>query len=214
MYRRLTWSKDWNELKFLQQLLHNPRNRILPEAKHRIFAFWTGDNPMSENRKHALRTFLEYPEIPFVLVTPKNLQEYILQDHPLPKEFKFLSNVHKSDYLRCYFMYYYGGGYCDIKPIRNSWKSAFEILNANNDKDGLGYTEIPTGVGYVYEDDEHLPERLYNLNYEMQCNYKKLIGNCAYIFKPGSLIFEILLDEQERRVLISEKNFLNIQAIF
>jgi hypothetical protein len=35
---------------------------------------------------------------------------------------QYLSGNHKADYFRVYFMYYYGGGYADIKRQVGSWQ--------------------------------------------------------------------------------------------
>lgn len=91
----------WTDYQGLMKIV-----KKLPDAKHQVFAFWTGNNAMSDNRKDCLRTLQTRLEVPLVLVRPKNLEEYIVTDHPLPSEFHLLSNVHKSDYLRSYFMYY------------------------------------------------------------------------------------------------------------
>ena len=97
-------------------------------------------------------------------------------------------------------MFYYGGGYCDIKEILHSWSDAFDLLNSREEKSGIGYPEIVNGVAKIHSDDEFRAMDVYNFNVEMRRNYKKLIGNGAYIFKPKSLIFEFLLKEQERRI--------------
>ena len=73
------------KLIFLDGLSRVDENRKkLPEAKHQVFAFWTGNNAMSDNRKDCLRTLQTRLEVPLVLVTPKNIEEYIVTDHPLP----------------------------------------------------------------------------------------------------------------------------------
>jgi hypothetical protein len=58
-----------------------------------------------------------------------------LPEYPLHPAFKYLSYVHKSDYLRSYFMHFYGGGYADIKKYssNNNWKECFNLLNSNTD---------------------------------------------------------------------------------
>lgn len=58
------------------------------------------------------------------LITPKNLNNYLLPDFPLHPAYDYLSLVHKSDYLRCYFMHFHGGGYSDIKPNYKNWKNS------------------------------------------------------------------------------------------
>lgn len=66
-----------------------------------------------------------------------------MPEAPLHKAFQYLSPVHKSDYLRAYFMHFYGGGYADIKHIHFNWFAYFEKLyNGPQDKYAIGYHEI------------------------------------------------------------------------
>lgn len=113
-----------------------------------IYCFWTGNNSFSENRKRALNS-MSKSNCKIQLITPNNLNNFIKTNHPLHKSFEYLTLTHKSDYLRCYFMHHYGGGYCDIKEITSSWESSFDDMN-----DDLiyinGYQEIgPHGVANV-----------------------------------------------------------------
>ena len=62
-----------------------------------------------------------HPEIPVLLVTPDDLAAYVLPEHPLHEAYEGLSFVHRSDYLRCYFLNFHGGGYADIKPFHTGW---------------------------------------------------------------------------------------------
>ena len=48
-----------------------------------IYCFWTGDNPLTENRKNGLNSLVEKSKIKVVLITPDNLGNYILPDFPL-----------------------------------------------------------------------------------------------------------------------------------
>lgn len=99
----------------------------------RIYCFWTGDNDVPAVRLRSLESMQEvHPEIPVVLVTPDDLATYVLADHPLHEAYEGLSFVHRSDYLRCYFLNFHGGGYADIKPFRNSWVPAFERMDASS----------------------------------------------------------------------------------
>jgi len=102
-----------------------------------------------------------------------NLDDFILQAHPLHPSFPFLSAVHKADYLRTYFMHFFGGGYTDIKRTTRSWKDSFETLYENKDIIAIGYEEENSGC-IAYE--PHKPF------------YKDLIGNCAYIFRPNTAL--------------------------
>ena len=141
-------------------------------SRNMIFCFWTGNNQMSDNRKSCLEQLKEVSECKVILVTPKNLDDYILQDHPLHEAYQYLSETHKADYLRTYFMHFHGGGYSDIKKTTGSWKPAFERLYQSNNYWICGYPEIKGGVAYA-------PYASY---------WRELIGNCAYICKPNTLL--------------------------
>ena len=132
-----------------------------------IFCFWTDDNIISENRLNSIKQLKEITECNIVFVDKNNLNDYILEKHPLHPAYKYLSAVHKSDYLRTYFMNFHGGGYCDIKKTTGSWKNSFDILY-KNDAWIIGYKEIPRGS----------PVRGLNHNY--------LVGNCSYICKKNT----------------------------
>lgn len=194
-YRLLKWNSDWNKLNFLAEVKDYQQDS-LDLAEEKIFTFWTGNNPMSKNRKKCLSMMREICGVDIILITPENLYDYILKEHPLSKFYDCLSLVHKSDYLRSYFMYYYGGGYSDIKTPTNSWRGAFSLLNSNSKKTGLGYQEVKNGAAFIKENSKISIKDVYNLNYKLQTGYKKLIGNGAYIFKPKSIIFRKLLEEK------------------
>lgn len=132
-----------------------------------IYCFWTGRNEMSENRRWCLEQLKHMSECNVLLVTCDNLHEYILPEHPLHPAYEFLSETHKADYLRTYFMHFHGGGYSDIKRTTGSWKQAFYDLNTS-DSWICGYPEIDGGVAWEGG------------------NYKELIGNGAYIVKPNT----------------------------
>jgi hypothetical protein len=149
---------------FLLLKIKEPMNN-----ENNIYVFWTGDNEMSENRSNALKN-LKISECNIILINDNNLKDYILKSHPLHDAYQYLSFTHRADYLRTYFMHFYGGGYSDIKSTTGSWKKAFDALNKTNNYIN-GYTEIENGVATGAQ----LPE-LYD--------YTKLIGNCAYICKP------------------------------
>ncbi len=134
-----------------------------------IYCFWTGTNPMNIKRKRCLENLIKNSECNVILVTPNNLNNYILKDHPLHEAYQYLSAVHKADYLRTYFMNFIGGGYSDIKNTTGSWIESFDKLY-NSDKLAIGYKELPGGSAYCPTID----------------TWKVLIGNGAYIFKPNT----------------------------
>lgn len=132
-----------------------------------VYMFWFGDN-MSDDRKRCFEQFKKISETKVILITYKNLNNYILDSEPLHPAFKYLSYTHQADYLRTYFMNFYGGGYSDIKMTTGSWKKSFDDLY-NSDKWINGYQEIGyNGVAVNY----------------LKSNWYELIGNAAYICKP------------------------------
>lgn len=134
-----------------------------------IFCFWTGSNPMSQARKDCIESMRKIGCI-LRLVTPENLSDYILQTSPLHPAYPYLSEVHKSDYLRTYFMHYYGGGYSDIKQQTGCWYPYFDKLR-DSDAYIAGYTEIgERGVGYP----------------PVAHTWNELVGNGAYICRPNT----------------------------
>jgi hypothetical protein len=154
-----------------------------------IYCFWTGNNPMSSQRKRCLDT-MSRSGCKVVLITPKNLYEYVLTKHPLHPAYEYLSLTHKADYLRCYFMHHYGGGYSDIKETSASWESAFDDMD-NNKVFINGYQEIgPEGVAKANG-------LLYN---ELARNYKSLIGLGCFICKPYTPITSEWIDSLHARL--------------
>jgi hypothetical protein len=127
-----------------------------------IFIFWTGDNPITLNRLKSIKQLIEKSEAQIIYVTVNNLNKFILQEHQFHDAYNYLSVTHKSDYLRCYIMNFYGGGYSDIKKPSGSWKKSFEDLN-NSDK---------WIIGYKWEEND---KTLYSW-----------IGNGAYIARPNT----------------------------
>lgn len=94
-----------------------------------IWCFWTGDNPLTPARRAGLESIRALnPETPVELVDPGRLPEFIVPGRPLHPAYDFLSLNHKSDYLRAYFLYHYGGGYSDIKTLVSPWAPALRRL--------------------------------------------------------------------------------------
>ncbi|MDR0305743.1 MAG: glycosyltransferase [Chitinispirillales bacterium] len=156
--------------------IHNYPGEITVHGKadNVIYCFWTGDNEMSAHRKSGLESMKANTGVKVELITPQKLGMYLKSDYPLHDAYHYLSLVHKSDYLRCYFMHHYGGGYSDIKYHCYSWEPLFDLIN-NSEKWITGYREVgKKGVaiapGVLGKDLKHY--------------WNILIGNCAYICKP------------------------------
>jgi hypothetical protein len=139
--------------------------------KKMIFCFWTGTNEMSAGRKAAYDEFIAKCGCPVQLVNPGNIKEFLLPDKPLHPGYEYLSETHKSDYLRTYFMHFIGGGYQDIKVPGGDWNRAFDELINDESKFLNGYHE-PNQWGVTVADDS------------VKALWKELPGNGAYIVRP------------------------------
>lgn len=165
-----------------------------------VFVCWFGgygDNIplMSENRFEAFKLLLKNIKIPVILITNINYKSFILVNYPIHKSFDLLSGVHKSDYLRCYLLLHYGGGYHDIKARIISWENEWnkdDWLFDNNiwmygrqekNKNSIGY---PPG------------------NKHIRINYKKLITMGWIICKKQS---EFLIKLMEQINFILDKTY-------
>ena len=136
----------------------------------KIYVFWTGNNPLSQNRKESLEQLKAMSGCEIIVVTPENLSKYLLPNEPLHPAYEYLCLTHKADYLRTYFMNFYGGGYSDIKKTEGNWQFAFDELNNDDNKWVVGYKEDTRYLIYK--------------SYRELADY--LIGNCAYICKPNT----------------------------
>jgi hypothetical protein len=174
-------------------ILYNDINTNLNKLEKVVYVFWTGNNKMITNRKRCYESIKKNIGVPVILITPKNLNKYILKEYPLHPAYKYLSFVHRADYLRTYFMHLHGGGYTDIKQTDVNWLPFFQNLESDHDKLCNGYTEINGGSA---SNDPYIKK-----------NYKKFIGNGCYIFKPRTKLtqewFNILnkkLDENYEKL--------------
>ncbi len=183
----------YKETRYLNTFLTNFSKRVSNEKKlfpTRIVCFWTGDNAMSDARMQCYKELFEKSGVSVLLINKDNLAEYVLKEFPLHTAYNSLSLVHRSDYLRCYFMHHYGGGYSDIKSPLGSWEKAFQILQ-NSEKDILGYSEISHNAVAVLGGD---------LGKDLKKYYLKLIGNCSYICRPYSAFTTEWYSELNKRL--------------
>ena len=73
---------------------------VYDQINRQVYVFWTGNNPLTGKRKKCLESIKKNIGVPVTLITPDNLDEYILSHSPIHKSYKYLSGTHKSDYLR------------------------------------------------------------------------------------------------------------------
>jgi len=98
------------------------------EVPRIIWSFWYNGS-MNENRTRSFELMKTYLEVPVCLVTKANLHEFVHPEYPIHQAFDYLSDVHKSDYLRIYLLHLYGGGWHDIKPTMVSYKPVWDEFN-------------------------------------------------------------------------------------
>lgn len=150
-----------------------------------VYQFWTGDNPMTENRKLGIESARSNFGVRECLVDGKDLAGMKLP-HPLHPAYRFLSTNHRSDYLRCYFMNFFGGGYADIKIYGpdNNWKKSFDSMGKVPEVMVCGAEEIPGGSPVM--------------EYENDATRKKLLANCFFICRPHTEFTEIWFARVEK----------------
>lgn len=164
---------------FLEQPCEFPYSDELDKQVDRvIYIFWTGDNEITPNRLEGIKSLEKVCGVEVKLITSKNLPDYIVEEDPIPEAYQYLSLNHRSDYLRSYFMYHYGGGYADIKTYFHSWVTAFDKLDASQNAYVIGYPE----VGFDGAANQGMPES--KLKNDLHYHWRYLIGNGAFICRP------------------------------
>lgn len=101
-----------------------------------VFIFWFSHKDyiptFTVRRFNALKSLIENINVPVIIITNENYKNWILEEFPLNENFNNLSGVHKSDYLRVYLLYHYGGGYHDIKWREKSWENEWDKFQNKN----------------------------------------------------------------------------------
>jgi hypothetical protein len=166
-----------NKINFLQSLFYKEKYTNITKtfinnnlkANKVVYVCWTGNNPLTKNRKECLDLIKKNIGVKVVVITPKNINTFIKKKYPLHKAYPYLSLVHKADYLRTYLMHHYGGGYSDIKRTYTDWNIFFDNVN-NSNNFANGSREHSGGCA--------------SYNEKVCKNYNSLYQNGAYIFKP------------------------------
>lgn len=163
-----------------------------------LYSFWVGHNNlvMNQNRINGLESIKNNSNVNFILINNENLPDYILEGHPLHQGFNYLSDVHKADYLRTYFMHHYGGGYTDIKPCSWDWNTYFDQLE-NSDAFGIGAPEDEGELSVTLKQRAWLGK-----------HWDKLVSNDLYIFKPNT---EFTTKWYNKLLEIMDTKFNNLQ---
>lgn len=159
------------------QDLHSDQN-TRGKVPRLIWCFWLGGKEMTEARNRSLKSIYTNAGVNIEFITDDTISKYIKPDSPFHPSYRYLSETHKCDYARGYFMHHYGGGYVDIKQVSTDWNQFFNIIDQDPDIWVVGYREKNAeGVARLRPEESEMQEMLIQ-------NYKKLIGNGAYICRP------------------------------
>ena len=183
-----------------------------------IYCFWTGTNAMSPSRKECLDKLIATSGCKVQLIDPTNLQMFLLPNVPLHDSYQYLSETHKSDYLRTCFMHFLGGGYSDIKNTTADWNKAFDDLNADPKMLLNGYHEpSPNGVAGDESVKKHWNELLgdYIISRADNCTAIILIDSKVGVQKNDLEFFNFLYDSNlDTIVLLTKIDRLSNNQLF
>jgi hypothetical protein len=164
-----------------------------------VYSFWFSKN-MSENRKNALNTISKSCKTLHFLDS-EGFYKFENLEIPIHKGFKYLTDNHKSDYARAYMMYFYGGGYSDLKPNEFDWTPYFKQLFSSK-HDAIGYSEVRSIDVAKFYNTLDVEDYVNN-------NYKRFIGNGHYIFKPKTYIAYQWITQVHKKMDERYENLVN-----
>lgn len=161
------------------------------DVPYKIFVCWTGDNEMGDSRRESLQKIIEdNPEFEVILVTADNYRDFEVPEHPIHPAYKKLSYIHRSDYLRAYLMYHYGGVYTDIKMLSKPWAGVVSALNQT-------YLWA-AGPGEI--SSRNVSPASGKLGLQQRIHWRSILWQSAFAFKPGTPLAKEWLEEVERRL--------------
>lgn len=93
----------------------------------KIFTYWHDENLPLFN-KYCIESWKKYnPKCEIIILNDNNLNEYI-NDNNIPKNFNYIIKQHKSDYIRTYMLFQYGGIWIDNTIIlKDSLDNIFDF---------------------------------------------------------------------------------------
>ena len=166
-----------------------------------LYILWTEANELTPRRKNNLEIIKEKCGVELKFLNHDDIPKYELADHKFHEAYQYLSATAKSDYLRSYFMNFYGGAYCDIKRAEWDWNPYFDQLEQSNQ----------WIMGYNVSCDLDIAVDLNDPEYQiMKSSWQKLIGAGAMICKPNSPLteywFKIMSDILDQKLDLLKKN--------
>ena len=136
--------------------------------ENNIYYFWIKSEEMQQMDIKYAENLKDITKCNIIVITTNNLKDYILKDNPIHEAYEYLSDFHKVNYLKVYFMHFYGGGFYTNGAINDSWMEAFNDLNTNPKIFINGYSETSPHDIYVVS---------------LKKYYKLLVGNDVYIVR-------------------------------
>ncbi|WP_206451522.1 hypothetical protein [Micrococcus sp. KRD096] len=162
------------------------------EVPRVIWCVWSGDNPMTPNRLEAMDSIRNTtPGVEIRLVTPDNLEQWVVPGHPLHEAYPYLSNVHRSDYLQAYLLHHHGGGYTGVKKHPTPWTSAFETMDRDPEAWVVGY-QVPRSAESAWFEGR--------LGRDVRRNFSRLVGLGGMVVRANTQLTSDWLGEVERRL--------------
>lgn len=171
------------------QLIESPSAlTYVHDVPYVVWCYWEGA-PMSGNRLVSFEYLQKNIQVPVCLLTPANIHQFIKPEHPFPNNYKDLSVVHRSDYVRAYMLYHYGGGWHDIKATEISYVDVWQEF-ADPNIWIIGKPEIAKGAANVYTAEGlYVPDR-----------YDRLIAVPAWVGRPHTALAKAILDGIEHAI--------------
>lgn len=161
-------------------------------APFKLYLFWAGSNQITENRAKSIDILRSNNrDIDVILVDESNLKDFVVPGYPLHDRYCDLSYVHRSDYLRAYFMYHHGGAYLDIKPFSGKISEMIKRLNDNPLLWAVGSPEMH-GSG--------APPLGGRLSKDAKIHYANTLSQFCFAFRPKTSFAAEWLTEVERRL--------------
>jgi len=135
-------------------IVHNDPSRHQQRVPRTVWTFWFG-NPLAGARLESFKALCAGIGAETVLVNDSNLRDFEHPGFPYHPALSFLSRDDKVDYLRAYFMHFYGGGYHDIEEHKPeySWEVSFSLFQKDASLRVLG--SALHGKGYVGCDETY-----------------------------------------------------------
>lgn len=139
-----------------------------------LFCLWFGEG-LSTDRRECLEDIQNTTGACVKFLMNEECKKFMIPAFPFHEALPYLSDTHKSDYLRTYLMHFIGGGYTDMKKQTGDWRASFDRIEDDPTVLGVGYPEIDAnGVAYP----------------PVKAFFRQLVGNGAYIFRPNTVFTE------------------------